>query len=344
MGVHDGVLRARPDRTKREDGQSTPHLQIRALDESGQPWRVAVNVQSNDGSEVIFWVVDPLVGHPILDSLAAVPSGFSATAATSAASLDYVKAPLFDWSLGRALPPSGSANADDLQDLLSLYLEQCKVAGGEMFAFGEKFDRNLNKPIDAEFGNTDGLHGIHNIHLNQGNVGAHAGDNGIFHDGGLLLRFPDRVVGLFLAFQSQRIPTDAVGAAAPGARPLAEIIGTAQRPPAPASTATVYLERALINPAGSDPGLETVVVGNLATGTAALHGWTLIDRNGRTTKFDVEVGAGASAVIALDGNGAQLGNSGGNLMLHDDTGNQVDSVTYSSADAATVDRYVRFQR
>jgi uncharacterized protein YukJ len=120
-----------------------------------------------------------------------------------------VKAPLFDFALGRTLPPSGSANADDLQDLLTLYLDQCKSAGGELCAFGAKFDRNLHKPIDAEFGNTDGLHGVHGIHMNQGNVGAHAHDNGPFHDGGLLLSFPDRIMGLFLAFQTQRVPTDA---------------------------------------------------------------------------------------------------------------------------------------
>jgi hypothetical protein len=40
----------------------------------------------------------------------------------------------------------------------------------------------------------------------------------------------------------------------------------------------------------------------------------------------------------------QLGNNGGNLILQDDQANQVDSVTYSAADAAVVDRYVRFQR
>ena len=51
--------------------------------------------------------------------LAALPSGFSTTAATSAASLDFVKAPLFEFPRGRVLPPTGSANADDLQDLLA---------------------------------------------------------------------------------------------------------------------------------------------------------------------------------------------------------------------------------
>src|SRR6476659_5860315 len=70
MALEYGVLRAQPGQAKREDDGSTPHLQIRALDATGQPWRVAVNVQSDDRSEVVFWVVDPLVGHPILGALA----------------------------------------------------------------------------------------------------------------------------------------------------------------------------------------------------------------------------------------------------------------------------------
>jgi uncharacterized protein YukJ len=346
MAITYGVVRGRPDRYQREDGAATPHLQIRVVDSTGQAWRVAVNVQSGDGSEVVFWIVDPLVGHPILGSLAALGTGFTPTASNSSASLDFVKSPLFDWRLGRILPPSGGANADDLQDLLSLYLDQCKAAGGEVYAFGAKFDQNLHKAIDVDFGNTDGLHGIHDIHLNQGNVGAHAGDNGVFHDGGLLLVFPDRVLGLFLAFQTQRVPTTAGGAAAPDALPLSKIIiGGPGAGGVPGNAgADAYLERALINPAGADPGQEALVIGNLATAEVSLHGWQVTDRNGRVTKLDVQIPAGASAVVALDGAGVQLGNGGGNLVLSDDHGDQVDSVSYSAAEASVVGKYVRFSR
>ena len=349
MAIDYGVLRGRPDRYKREDDERTPHLQIRLLEASGQPWRVAVNVQSDTGSDVVFWVVDPLVGHPILGMAAATPSGFQPAPPDAGHALDYVKAPLFDWALGRVLPPTGSASGDDLQDLLALYLDQCKAAGGEVVAFGAKFDRNLGKPIDAEFGNTDGLHGIHDIHLNQGNVGAHAGDNGAFHDGGLLLAFPDRVVGLFLAFQTQRIPTDADGGAAPGSRPLSEIVaGAAPGGPGTALAATVlgdvYLERALVNPTGADPGGEVVVLGNLATTSVPLSGWRLVDRNRRETQVDLTVDGGRSGLVVLDGRGAQLGNNGGNLLLLDRDGNQVDSVTYAAEEAGTENRYVRFRR
>lgn len=341
MAILYGVLRGRPDRFKREDNTSSPHLQIRVLEDGGQPWRIAVNVQSNTGSHVAFWVVDPLVGHPVLASLPGRPHGFTTVPPVAGQGLDYVKAPLFDFALGRVLPPSGAASADDLQDLLSLFLDQCKAAGGEIFAFGAKFEQNLHKPIDMEFGNTDGLHGIHDIHMNQGNVGAHSGDNGLFHDGGLILAFPDRFMGLFLAFQSQQIPTDDAGNAAAGARTLERILMPNQPPPL---VSTIYIERALINPSGADPGLETVVLGNLSTTPQALAHWRLVDKNGRVTPIDATLAPGASLILALDGTGVQLGNSGGNLILQDAAHAQVDVVTYTAEDASSVNRYVRFRR
>jgi uncharacterized protein YukJ len=343
MAILYGVLRGRPDRFKREDTASSPHLQIRVLEDGGQPWRIAVNVQSNTGSNVAFWVVDPLVGHPVLAALAGRSQGFTTLAPNAGQALDFVKAPLFDVALGRVLPPSGVANADDLQDLLSLFLEQCKAAGGEIFAFGAKFEQNLHKPIDSEFGNTDGLHGIHDIHMNQGNVGAHAGDNGAFHDGGLILKFPDRFMGVFLAFQSQRVPTDANGAAAPGALAIGQILTALPNQPPPL-VSTIYIERALINPSGADEGLEAVVLGNLATTSQTLNDWRLLDKNGRVTAIDATLAAGASILVPLDGAGVQLGNNGGNLMLQDDTHAQVDVVTYTAEDASADNRYLRFRR
>jgi uncharacterized protein YukJ len=343
MAILYGVLRGRPDRYTREDDTSSPHLQIRVLEDGGQPWRIAVNVQSNTGSHVAFWVVDPLVAHPVLASLAPLSQGFTKVTGNANQALDYTKAPLFDFAVGRVLPPSGAASADDLQDLLALFLDQCKAAGGELFAYGAKFEQNLHKPIDIEFGNTDGLHGIHDIHMNQGNVGSHAGDNGAFHDGGLILGFPDRFMGLFLAFQSQLVPTDAAGRPTPDAIAIEQIL--AQGPGGPAVTSSaIYIERALINPSGPDPGLETVVLGNLATSPQTLTNWRLLDKNGRTTPIDATLAPGASLMIPLDGAGVQLGNSGGNLVLQDHTNAQVDVVTYSADDAASGDRYVRFRR
>jgi len=359
-----GVLRGRVDRWVREDGETTPHLQIRVLDGAGQPWRIAVNVQSDTGSEIVYWLVDPLQGHPILSGLTALPTGFSGAPPSSTGALDYVRAPLFSWSAGTALPASGNASSDDLQDLLALHLQHCHDAGGEVFAFGVRFDRNLHKPIDAEFGNTDGLHGIHDIHLNQGNTGSHAGDNGAAQDGGLILALPDRYVGLFLAFQTQRVPTDASGDPTSQSRPISAVIAGPPSPPpspppapspepAPApepapplqAAETVYLERALLNPSADDVGKEVVVVGNLANSPASLQGWALVDKNQRTTELgSTTIEAGGSVLVTLDGSGVQLSNKGGNLVLLDAAGRQVDAVVFTAADADADNQFVRFRR
>jgi uncharacterized protein YukJ len=337
-----GVLRGRPDRYQREDGAKTPHLQIRVLDETGQPWRIAVNVQSGDKSEVVYWIVDPLTGHPVLGGLLALQSGFTEQPPNSSATLDFVKAPLFDFGLGRVLPPTGRGNGDDLQDLLSLYLDQCKAAGGEIFAFGAKFTSNQHLEIDTDFGNTDGLHGIHDIHMNQGNTGSFATDNGAGHDGGLILSFSGRYIALLLAFQTQRVPTDANGAPSPSARLLSELSGHPTSNPI-ATDSDIYIAHALINPTGPDPGHEVVVLANLATTTHALTGWTLTDHNNRTTPLTTDIDPGGVAAIALDGTGVQLGNNGGSLTLHDDTGELRDSVTYDKTDATPENRYVRLR-
>jgi uncharacterized protein YukJ len=344
MAILYGVLRGHPDRYKREDNTSSPHLQIRVLEEGGQPWRIAVNVQSDTGSNVAFWVVDPLAGEPVLASLPALASGFSAAAPNAGHALDYVKAPLFDFTLGRVLPPTGHANGDDLQDLLSLYLDQCKAAGGELYAFGAKFDQNLHMPIDTEFGNLDGLHGIHDIHMNQGNVGPHAGDNAVFHDGGIILKFPDRFLGLFLGFQTQHVPTDAAGNAAPGSTTIGHLLSGGPPPPPAATGGTVYMAHALINPIGVDTGKEIIVLANLSTATQTISNWRLLDKTGRVTPINATLAPGSCASIALDGKGVQLGNQGGNLVLQDHTGAQVDAVTYTSDDALPEDRFVRFRR
>jgi len=181
--------------------------------------------------------------------------------------------------------------------------------------------------------------------MNQGNVGPHAGDNGVFHDGGLILKFPDRYLGLFLGFQTQRIPTDAAGNAAAGATPISQLLAGVPPPPPPAVVASdIYIERALINPSGPDAGGEVVVLSSLATTAQALTGWRIVDKNGRMTSINATIGPGQSILVALDGTGVQLGNQGGNLMLQDAHSAQVDVITYSADDASIENRYVRFRR
>ena len=354
MAISYGVLRGRVDLFKREDNFDTPHLQIRVLDEHHQAWRVPVNVLSKDQSFLVFHRVDPLQSHPILAGLPQIASGFTslpAPARSASTAMDYFRAPLFDWPTGVAAPHVGPSENDDLQDVLTMYLQQLKAQNGELFVFGEPFPKPGQppnpQPIDHEL---DTNQGVHNIHMNQGNPspGPFAKDNGVFQDGGLILKFPTRYVGLLLRFQTQWLPTDnTTGDRLSGAQPIppggSPIDGGIPGGPSPVSYPIVYIERALINPAGGDPGKEVVVIGNTTTSPVDLTGWSLVDRNNKAEVLSgVLLPGGESRRIVLSGHGAQLGNKGGTIRLKNPAGDQVHSVSYSQEDTQQADRYIRF--
>ena len=353
MALQYGVLRGKVDVFKREDNDSSPHLQIRVVDGHGNAWRVPVNVLSGDQSFLIFHRADPLQSHPLLSGLSQVAAGFtllppSSRSATTA--LDYFRAPLFDWPTGVAVPPTGPGANDDLQDALSTYLNQLRAQGGELFAFGAKFPEPGQppnpRPIDHEFHT---VQGVHDVHMNQGNPnpGSFAKDNGVFQDGGLILSFPNRFVGLFFRFKTQWLPTDnATGHRSPGAReiPPGGSPGGGGIPPLPpVADPDVYIERALVNPAGDDPGKEVVVIGNTTTSSVDLTGWSLVDKNNNAEVLaGVLLPPGESRAVVLSGNAAQLSNKGGTIRLRNPAGDQVHAVSYSKEDASKEGRYMRF--
>jgi uncharacterized protein YukJ len=354
MAMPYGILRGRVDVFKREDDFDTPHLQIRVLDGHHQAWRVPVNVLSKDQSFLVFHRVDPLQSHPILAVLPQVASGFTSLPASSrsaSTAMDYFRAPLFDWPSGVAAPHSGPNENNDLQDLLTMYLQQLQAQNGELFVFGEPFPAPgqppNRRPIDHEF-DTD--QGVHNIHMNQGNPnpGPFARDNGVFQDGGLILKFPTRYVGLLLRFQTQWLPThNTTGDRLPGAQPIppggSPIDGGTPGGPSTVSHPIVYIERALINPAADDLGKEVVVIGNTTTSSVDLTGWSLVDKNNKAEVLSgLLLPGGESCRIVLSGRSAQLGNKGGTIRLKNPAGDQVHSVSYSQEDTQQGDRYVRF--
>jgi uncharacterized protein YukJ len=350
--LHYGVLRGRVDVFKREDDLSTPHLQIRVVDAHNQAWRVPVNVLSVDQSHLVFHRADPLQNHPLLAALPQVAAGFTSlppSARSAPSALDYFRAPLFDWPNGIAIPSTGPGADDDLQDMLLTYLKQLRDQDGELFAFGAKFPEPGQppnpRPIDREFHT---LQGIHDIHMNQGNPnpGPFAKDNGVFQDGGLILKFGSRYVGLFLRFTTQWLPTNNVtGHRSPGARriPPGGSPGEDDDWPPLVTHPPVYIERALVNLNGDEPGREVVVIGNTTVALVDLTGWSIVDKNNKADVLSgVLLPAGESRRVVLTGNGAQLSNKGGTITLRNPAGEQVHAVSYSQEDAGQEDRYIRF--
>jgi hypothetical protein len=219
------------------------------------------------------------------------------------------------------------------------------VSGGDLYAFGSHFHDTAIKPgIDTEFGTKDGMH---DIHMNQGNPpGPFEDDNGVFNDGGLILRFPDHVTGLFFRFKTQFLPTDANGNRIPNVSKEVPALATAPDPttptdPQPAFPA-VYVERALINPVGDDPSKEVVVIGNTTPNAVDLTGWSIVDKNNAAEALaGVLLPGGASVLVVLSGSGAQLSNKGGTIRLLNPEGMLIHAVSYAKADAVE-NRFVRF--
>ncbi len=194
----------------------SPHYQILVM-AGGDPWRIAVNVKSTDTggsgadpSIVLYRIIDDF-RHPILETVKHFQEGFHPIdAGLKNGGLDYIRGNLFNPKDMRLLPPDVPGDDNDLNDLIDARVERAKGdPTAVIFAFGQPWGPE-NAP-DKTF-KFKPNRGVHDIHMNQGNprAGGHAGDNGVWHDGGLLLWFPkaDRWVAVFLAFQSQSWHTD----------------------------------------------------------------------------------------------------------------------------------------
>lgn len=333
-----GVLRGVVVQHGREDGDaSSPHLQL-IVEAKGERWRCAINVLSSDAKaspeekEVRFAIVDPLTSHPILGRLGGLAEGFTPLPQRKTGStLDFVREPLFKPEDMRHLPFFGPGVGDDLQDLLEVYVDKAEgkpAAAAEVFVWGSKFSGGTPRPADKQFKTRQG---VHNVHMNQGNpAGAFFGDNGIFQDGGLIFRFPDRIVGVFLRFESQTFQTDDTGA--PG-----KIIVSGLKRPA------VAIVAAVVNPGGEEAGHETVTLIDTLALPVNLAGWTIEDRDGNSDSLNgVQLRGGEAKLIVLTGQGARLGNNGGAISLLDRDGARIHSVTYSKEDAVEPGRTILF--
>lgn len=265
-----GVLRGLVVEYGREDSDSeSPHLQI-IVEAKGQRWRCAINVLSTEKSktpderEVLFAIIDPLVGHPILDRLHNLSEGFTPLPDRKPGlTLDFVREPLFASKDMRQLPPSGPNVGDDLQDLLEVYVNKAEgkpASVAEIFVWGAKFaggERQADKQFKTK-------QGVHEVHMNQGNPkGPHFSDNGVFQDGGLIFRFsnPVQYVGIFLKFKPQSFQTnDRTGGPLAGADQPKPIPPNEQ--PLPGAQPPVAIVAAVVNPDGEEIGNETVTLLN----------------------------------------------------------------------------------
>lgn len=332
---------------------SSPHYQVHIVDDTTD-YRIAINVKSKlSPSELLYLVVDDFQ-HPMLDQLADIPLGFTElNRSPGGAAMDYIRGNLFDPKHMKPLPHNIPGPDNDLNEKIDAYIQRAiSDEDAIVYAFGERWGPEQNKK-DKYFGFLPG-NGIHDIHMNQGNAERFARDNGVWQDGGLLIyyppildesgteRWPEQWVGVFLAFQSQSWHTnDETGHAEEitddGPEPDPIEPDTPTGPVDPGTNdieSNVRIIAALINPEGTDPGLETVTLINLSPNRIDLSGWSIADRNKKRSLLNGQViEAGATVAIKLDGKGAQLSNKGGIITLLDPAGLKQHGVSYTKTRA-----------
>jgi uncharacterized protein YukJ len=218
------VLAGKPTAGKTVKG-SGAHYQI-TVQATGGPFTVAVNIQSEDGSDVLYAIEEDFV-PPDLVGLQALLMGMTAlTSEPGGLALDYVRSTVNGQSMitqaqmtllpeMKAKKKGGNVEDEMIQRARTMALENALVTllnmtiadkDGVIYAFGSAY---------ADSGKVDG---IHDIHMNQGNpIGGQGGgfsrDNGVWRDGALFINLPSKGTwtAVFIAFQTESWATDSAG-------------------------------------------------------------------------------------------------------------------------------------
>ena len=316
-----GVLRGRVVAARREDDRDSPHYQVQ-VSAAGTDYRIAVNVLSQLRPSELLFLIDENFRHPLTQKLDALAEGFTLLAKRpDSGSLDFIRGNLFNRLDMRPLPPSLPGDDNDLSDRLAHYVDRAaREPEAIIYAFGQRWgpeEGERDKIFDFEPGN-----GVHDIHMNQGNHPDFQRDDGVWQDGGLILRFPatSQWVAIFLAFQSQAWHTD-------------DVTGHALEEPTSEADFRVRIVAALVNPMGPGPEAETVTLLNTTPEAIELAGWQLIDRAEQTQALTGRIEAGATLVVPIAPPLA-LGNKGGTITLVDAAGLKVDGVAYTKEQAS----------
>lgn len=306
------------------------HYEVR-VEAAGASYRIAVNVQSQDKSEVLYHVVDDFA-HPMTAELAALADGrHPLEAKPGGLALDFTRQNLVTRAQMEALPLTAPGTDNDLNDKIDKYVtDAMSSAKPRIYAFGSYFlDAGKRDPyFDFKPGQ-----GIHDVHFNQGNSGSFKKDNGIFQDGALLFHFPDanRWSAIFLAFQTQEWVTDAQGNPASAPKPP-DVDAPVVTNPVPVSGERLRIVAIMANAKG-DPEIESVTLINTSPDDVQLDGWALADRNQNKFPLHGSLTAGNAQRITI-AKPMELSNKGGAVSLVDPSGKIVDGVSYTKAQAS----------
>ena len=332
-----GVLKGKAIEIRQGTGQS-PHYQVYIVDDTTD-YRIAINVESALSPSELEYLIDDRFTHPITALLDEVPRGFTNIASKpGGTALDLIRGNLFDRTKMRILPFNVPGLDNDLNEKIDSVMQRAMAdEDAVVYAFGERWGPEKNKK-DKYFGFLPG-NGIHDIHMNQSNVGSFVSDDGVWQDGGVLVHFPtqNQWVAIFLKFQSQGWHTDdktghTIGEPTPIKPPDVPI---PSQPPLPTSNdpqGLVRIVAALVNSVKS-PEVEVVTLVNASPREINLQGWSLLDNQKNKQKLTGKLQSGEARAIRVE-KPLALSNKGGIITILDETGLKVDGVSYTKSQAS----------
>ncbi|KAJ2904331.1 uncharacterized protein MKZ38_008247 [Zalerion maritima] len=360
MGLSEpyGVWACKPLRLDLDD-DSNPHIHLYYTDAAkgdnpSRPYRVSINVRSASAGEkrLAYWS-NPNFIHPLTSRVPQdlkfheIPSpSVSGTASAGGFALDYLRDNILTLSEGKLLEYQVPGDDNDLVDHIWGILKQAIADNSKVYLWGEQFDDKT---------------GIHQIHMNQGNLAPYNRENGTWQDGGFMVQNKDPSAGggrawhaVFLAFGVQ-VPdtTYPDGEPAAGAKNLSRLLepngpahpgpgpgpGPVPEPlPLPNLPHRLEIVACLANPVGRDgidnPEIVTVQNPSTAAESIVLRGWSITNKfNDRSLVPDgVVLGPGEPCSFAVSPL-CPLSNKGSSITLWSPNGHAVDIVSYKSGDA-----------
>lgn len=339
------ALKGRPVANRLATGTNA-HYQVQ-VSAANASYRIAINVQSSDGSEVEF-LVRQRFEHPITALWEALPEGRTLVPRQpNTAAVDFIRGNIAQpWEF-KPLPLSVTGPDNDLNEKIDAYVQRAMAdEDATIYAFGEAW--GPEQAADKFFGFQPG-NGIHDIHMNQGNPpGPYAKDNGTYQDGALAFHYAreNLWVAIFLKFQTQAWHSDDTDAEplpdVPHQPPSRDDIPDVETP-----DGLIRIIAAYVNDVRS-PERETVTLLNVSDREIDLTGWSLKDKQKNELKLSGPIGAGEARRIEVRGPGQpgtmQLSNQGGIITLLDPRGVKVHGVSYTRTQAQQPGRTIPFQQ
>ena len=213
----NAILKGSPTNAKlfSRNPSQRPHYHL-LIETERQQFDIAINIASSAHTEDVrvLFAIKQNITPPQVGALLKLPSGMFNLPAQGLHGINYVKDGLVNKDEMHLLPlfdRSAPIEAQGEQKIKQLVSDVIAEPDTVVFAFGHRYDQTSPKNACWGFSPDDG---IHNIHMNQGNVpGNHDDENGRGEDGALLLYFPkpNTWVGVYIAFQTQSFDNDEQG-------------------------------------------------------------------------------------------------------------------------------------